>query len=40
MDIKDTICEAIKKAADSAVADGIFPAGELPAIVLEVPPKK
>ena len=39
MDIKDTICEAIKKAADSAVADGIFPAGELPAIVLEVPPK-
>jgi arginyl-tRNA synthetase len=40
LDIKDTICEAIKKAADSAVADGIFPAGELPAIVLEVPPKK
>ena len=40
MDIKDTICAAIKKAADSAVADGIFPAGELPAIVLEVPPKK
>ena len=40
MDIKDTICEAIKKAADSAVADGIFSAGELPAIVLEVPPKK
>lgn len=40
MDIKDTICEAIKKAADGAVADGIFPAGELPAIVLEVPPKK
>ena len=40
MDIKDTLSAAIVKAAQEAIADGVFPAGDLPDIVLEVPPKK
>ena len=40
MDIKDTLTEAIVAAAKSAIADGVFPEGELPAVVLEVPPQK
>ncbi|MBQ1919489.1 MAG: arginine--tRNA ligase [Selenomonas sp.] len=40
MDIKDTLTEAIVAAAKSAIADGVFPEGELPKVVLEVPPHK
>ena len=40
MDIKDTLTEAIVAAAKSAIADGVFPDGELPKVVLEVPPQK
>lgn len=40
MDIKDVISDAIRKAAEAAQADGVFPAGNLPDIFLEVPPKK
>ena len=40
MDIKDTLTEAIVAAAKSAIADGVFPEGELPKVVLEVPPQK
>lgn len=40
MDIKDTLTEAIVAAAKSAIADGVFPEGELPTVVLEVPPQK
>lgn len=40
MDIKDTLTAAIKEAAQSAIADGIFPSGALPDVALEVPPQK
>jgi len=40
LDIKDTLTEAIVAAAKSAIADGVFPEGELPKVVLEVPPQK
>jgi len=40
VDIKNSLSEAIRNAAKQAVADGVFPAGEIPAITLEVPPKK
>ena len=40
MDIKDTLTEAIEAAAKSAIADGVFPEGELPKVILEVPPQK
>ncbi|SDZ96113.1 arginine--tRNA ligase [Selenomonas ruminantium] len=40
MDIKDTLTEAIVAAAKSAIADGVFPEGDLPTVVLEVPPQK
>ena len=40
MDIKDTLTEAIVAAAKSAITDGVFPEGELPKVVLEVPPQK
>lgn len=40
MEIKDIIIDAIKTAAEAAIKEGVFPAGELPNIVLEVPPKK
>ena len=40
MDIKDTLLAAIEGAAESAIADGVFPEAELPNIILEVPPKK
>ena len=40
MDIKDTLTAAIKEAAQSAINDGIFPSGVLPAVALEVPPQK
>lgn len=40
MDIKDTLAAAIEQAAKDAVAEGVFPEGELPKIILEVPPQK
>ncbi|SFT89017.1 arginyl-tRNA synthetase [Selenomonas sp. GACV-9] len=40
MDIKDTLSAAIEQAAKDAIAAGVFPDGELPKIVLEVPPQK
>lgn len=40
MDIKDIISSAIRQAAENAQSDGVFPAGNLPDILLEVPPKK
>lgn len=40
MDIKDTLSAAIAQAAKDAIAAGVFPEGELPKIVLEVPPQK
>ena len=40
MDIKDTLTAAIEQAAKDAMAEGVFPEGELPDIVLEVPPQK
>ncbi|MCR5756892.1 MAG: arginine--tRNA ligase [Selenomonas sp.] len=40
MDIKDTLTEAIVAAAKGAIADGVFPEGELPTVILEVPPQK
>ncbi len=41
MEIKNKIIAAIKSAADSAIADKIFSqSGDLPEIILEVPPKK
>ncbi|MBQ1335581.1 MAG: arginine--tRNA ligase, partial [Selenomonadaceae bacterium] len=40
MDIKETLEKAIEEAARSAMADGVFPEGELAKIALEVPPQK
>jgi arginyl-tRNA synthetase len=40
LDIKDTLTAAIEQAAKDAMAEGVFPEGELPDIVLEVPPQK
>lgn len=40
MDIKEVLIAAIKNAVQSAIEAGALPEGELPDIVLEVPPKK
>ena len=40
MDIKEVLIKAIEDAAKQAIADGIFPAGELTKVILEVPPQK
>ena len=40
MEIKEILTKAIKEAAQAAVEEGVFPAGELPQVVLEVPPQK
>lgn len=40
MDIKETLEKAIEEAARSAMADGVFPEGELAKVALEVPPQK
>ena len=40
MDIKERLGAAIRQAAQKAIADGVFPAGELADILLEVPPDK
>jgi len=40
VNIKELLQGAIAKAAQQAIADGVFHADELPQIILEVPPKK
>jgi arginyl-tRNA synthetase len=40
LEIKETLAAAIKAAAEAAVAEGVFPAGELPRVELSVPPQK
>lgn len=40
MEIKDILSAAIEAAAKQGIDDGVFPEAELPAVVLEVPPKK
>lgn len=40
MDIKQVLAEAIKAAAQKAIAQGDIKAGELPEVLLEVPPQK
>ena len=40
MDIKEVLIAAIKNAVQSAIEAGALPEGQLPDIVLEVPPKK
>ena len=40
MHIKEQLSAAIRQAAQKAIADGVFPAGELADILLEVPPDK
>ncbi|CQR72900.1 Arginine--tRNA ligase [Sporomusa ovata DSM 2662] len=40
MDIKQQLIAAIGQAATKAIADGVFVAGHLPEIALEVPPQK
>lgn len=40
MDIKEQLGAAIRQAAQKAIADGVFPAGELADILLEAPPDK
>ena len=40
MEIKEILTKAIEEAVKAAVAEGVFPAGELPQVVLEVPPQK
>ena len=40
MDIKEQLSAAIRQAAQKAIADGVFPAGDLADILLEVPPDK
>ena len=40
MDTKDLLIQAIKDAAQKAIAEKALPEGELPQVILEVPPKK
>ncbi|WP_270399430.1 arginine--tRNA ligase [Mitsuokella multacida] len=40
MEIKDMLTEAIEQAAKDAIREGALPEGELPQVVLEVPPQK
>ena len=40
MDIKEILADAIKKAALSAIEKGVVKEGELPDVLLEVPPQK
>lgn len=40
MEIKEILAAAIRSAAEKAVADGVFPEGELPKVELSVPPQK
>lgn len=40
MDIKEILADSIKKAALSAIEKGVVKEGELPDVLLEVPPQK
>ena len=40
MEIKEVLEKAIQDAAESAMAEGVFPRGEIGKVVLEVPPQK
>lgn len=40
MDMKEKLAAVIRAAAERGIADGVFPEAELPAVELEVPPKK
>lgn len=40
MDIKELLKTEIRQAVEQAIADGAFSAGQLPEIILEVPPQK
>ena len=40
MDIKEVLIKAIEDAAQKAIADEVFPQGELAKVILEVPPQK
>ena len=40
MDMKEKLCAVILAAAEQGIADGVFPEAEIPAVELEVPPKK
>ncbi len=40
MDIKQILAAAIKAAAEKAIADGVVKGGDLPEVLLEVPPQK
>nr|MBO6295236.1 arginine--tRNA ligase [Schwartzia sp. (in: firmicutes)] len=40
MDMKEKLAAVILAAAKRGIADGVFPEAELPAVELEVPPKK
>ncbi len=40
MDMKEKLCAVICAAAEQGIADGVFPEAEIPAVELEVPPKK
>ena len=40
LEIKEILAAAIRSAAEKAVADGVFPEGELPKVELSVPPQK
>lgn len=40
MDTKDLLIQAIKDAVAKAIAEQALPEGQLPTVILEVPPKK
>lgn len=40
MDMKEKLAAVIRAAAERGIADGVFPEAELPAVEMEVPPKK
>ena len=40
LEIKDMLTEAIEQAAKDAIREGALPEGELPQVILEVPPQK
>lgn len=40
LDIKDSLVEAVREAAEEAMAEGVLTRGEIPAVALEVPPQK
>lgn len=40
LEIKESLAQAVVEAAKAAMAEGVLPAGEIPAVALEVPPQK